>query len=77
VVSTDCPSGPSEILEHGRFGPLVPVGDDASLAQAIESVLDHPPPVETLQARAGRFSVHRAVDQYLELLLPAPPAAGS
>jgi len=77
VVSTDCPSGPSEILEHGRFGPLVPVCDDASLAQAIEAVLDHPPPVETLQARAGHFSVHRAVDQYIELLLPAPPAAGS
>jgi len=31
VVSTDCPSGPAEILEHGKYGPLAPVGDDVSL----------------------------------------------
>ncbi len=52
VVSTDCPSGPREILDQGRFGPLVPVGDDAALAAAIEDVLDHPPPAERSRARA-------------------------
>jgi glycosyltransferase involved in cell wall biosynthesis len=31
VVSTDCPSGPAEILEQGKYGPLAPVGDDVSL----------------------------------------------
>jgi glycosyltransferase involved in cell wall biosynthesis len=71
VVSTDCPSGPSEILEHGRFGPLVSVGDYAALAQAIEAVLDQPLPAEILRERAGHFSVHQAVDQYLQLLLDA------
>jgi glycosyltransferase involved in cell wall biosynthesis len=35
VVSTDCPSGPAEILERGAYGPLVPVGDAAGLADAI------------------------------------------
>ena len=24
-VSTNCPSGPAEILDNGQFGPLVPV----------------------------------------------------
>ena len=79
VVSTDCPSGPREILDHGRFGPLVPVGDDAALARAIEQVLDAPPPAERLRARAELFSVDRAVDRSLELLFPdqddvRPPA---
>ncbi len=70
VVSTDCPSGPREILDHGRFGPLVPVGDEAALARAIEAMLDDPPPTERLRARAGLFSVQRAVDSYLKLLFP-------
>ena len=39
VVSTDCPSGPSEILDGGRYGPLVPVGDAPALAEAISSAL--------------------------------------
>jgi glycosyltransferase involved in cell wall biosynthesis len=71
VVSTDCPSGPREILDHGRFGPLVPVGDDAAMAGAIGQTLDRPLPAEELRARAGLFSVERAVDSYLELLFPA------
>jgi glycosyltransferase involved in cell wall biosynthesis len=71
VVSTDCPSGPAEILDHGRFGPLVPVGDDAGLARAIGAVLDDPPPSARLQARAELFNVQQATDRYLELLFPA------
>jgi len=38
VVSTDCPYGPSETLAGGKYGPLVPVGDDESLAAAILEV---------------------------------------
>jgi glycosyltransferase involved in cell wall biosynthesis len=68
VVSTDCPSGPAEILDCGRYGPLVPVGDDAAMAGAIIKILDAPPPAEELRARAALFSVGRAVDQYLDLM---------
>lgn len=39
VVSTDCPHGPAEILEHEKSGLLVPVADSAALASAIERVL--------------------------------------
>jgi glycosyltransferase involved in cell wall biosynthesis len=74
VVSTDCPSGPREILDEGRVGPLVPIGDDAALAEAIEAILDDPPPSGCLRARAELFSVDRAVDNYLKLLLPSPPS---
>ena len=69
VVSTDCPHGPAEILAGGRYGRLVPVGDDAALADAIAATLDAPPAAAMLRARAGLFSVESAVDRYLELLL--------
>ena len=39
VISTDCPSGPREILEEGRYGLLVPVGDVDSMARAMRAVL--------------------------------------
>ncbi len=69
VVATDCPSGPAEILENGKYGRLVPVGDHAALAQAIEATLDDPLPIEILKARAAQFSVEVITDQYLKVLL--------
>jgi len=73
VVSTACPSGPDEILQHGRWGRLAPVGDIQALAQAMEQTLrdEHPPDV---RARAQDFSVERAIDAYLPLLLPRATA---
>jgi len=68
VVSTDCPSGPSEILEYGRYGPLVPVGDIEALAEAIGLTLENPIDAETLQRRAGNFSIDNIPDQYLDIL---------
>ena len=69
VVSTDCPFGPDEILEGGRWGELVPVGDPAALAEAMARALDVPPQRDTLRERAGLFSLERAVSRYEELLL--------
>jgi glycosyltransferase involved in cell wall biosynthesis len=69
VVSTDCPSGPAEILDGGRYGRLVPVGDDRALSEAIAATLDDPPDPEALRQRATVFSVERAIDQYERLVV--------
>lgn len=69
VVSTDCPSGPAEILAGGKYGRLVPVGDDRALANAIAATLDAPPGRERLRDRARDFSVDRAATQYRRVLL--------
>jgi glycosyltransferase involved in cell wall biosynthesis len=68
VVSTDCPHGPREILDHGRFGPLVPVGDDESMAAAIRTALDDPVAPELLRSHGAMFSIERAVERYLDLM---------
>jgi glycosyltransferase involved in cell wall biosynthesis len=68
VVSTDCPDGPAEVLEWGKYGRLVPVGDDVALSEAIMASLREPADRDRLRQRADNFSVERAVEQYLELL---------
>ena len=68
VVSTDCPSGPAEILDGGRHGRLVPVGDDQALAVAMAATLDTPPDPNQLRERAGVFSVDAAVEKYRDLI---------
>jgi glycosyltransferase involved in cell wall biosynthesis len=68
VVSTDCPSGPMEILQNGTHGLLVPVGDDEVMAKAIQTQLDAPRHQERLRERAAEFSADRAVDEHLEVL---------
>ncbi len=71
VVSTDCPGGPREILEGGRFGELVSVGDDSEMAEAVLRTLDRPPDRERLIARGQAFSVAAAAEAYLRALLGA------
>ena len=68
VVATDCPHGPREILDDGRFGPLVPVRDSQALAAAIIDTLDRSLDSETLVARAALFSIDRCADQYEALI---------
>lgn len=68
VVATDCPSGPREILEGGRFGRLTSVADEAGLAEAIVQTLENPLPSNALMSAAMPFSVDQATSRYLELL---------
>ena len=67
VVATDCPSGPREILQGGRFGRLVPVGDIEAMAHAIVFGLRgyiKKPPYELIKQR---YSVSSNVSQYLSV----------
>jgi glycosyltransferase involved in cell wall biosynthesis len=70
VVSTDCPNGPAEILENGKYGALVPVGDAFALAKAISATLDAPPDRGQLRTRALVFTVDQAVEKYEKVLFP-------
>ena len=68
VVSTDCESGPREILDGGTFGRLVPCGDPAAMARALADALDHPADPAVLQARAALLSGPDKSDDYWRLL---------
>jgi len=64
VVSTDCPSGPHEILQGGKYGRLVPVGNEMALAQAILTSLEEPIRVnqDVMMPFKSSFSAKRYVD---------------
>lgn len=78
VVSTDCPSGPREILEDGKLGRLVPVSDPKTLADAMLDCVLHPMRHAGVSESLKRFRTERIVGQYLDVLA-APPrrAAGT
>jgi len=73
VVATDCGAGPRAVLGNGRHGRIVPPGDAAALAQAMEAALVAPGPVAPRIAHARSFAPARAATRYLHLLFPAGP----
>ncbi len=77
VVATDCPSGPAEILEGGRLGPLVEIANPEALAQAIVETLEAPVAHEQLEARAAHFSFENAIAAYTRLLSAKARPVGS
>lgn len=74
VIATDCPHGPAEILDNGKFGQMVPMNDPSSLEAAIQRCLDgrvHVP-AAALKARAREFELDAIVDRYLAILSAGP-----
>jgi glycosyltransferase involved in cell wall biosynthesis len=70
VVSTDCPSGPAEILGERFAQRLTPCGDPSALATAIKQALDEPLDDAEVIRRASQFNFTTAARRYIELLSP-------
>ena len=68
IVATDCDSGPREILDRGRYGTLVPVGDPGALAEGLVAALDAPRDGPELRARARRYTDEAVIGHYLRVL---------
>lgn len=71
VVSTDCPSGPNEIIENGVTGILVPMKDAEALASALLTLLENEDLARSMSAAAlkgiERYSVKHLARRYSEL----------
>ena len=69
VVATDCHSGPREILQNGRYGELVPVGESRSLAEALLRTLKSPPPEKSfLQQAVTNYRPDRIATMYIKAI---------
>ena len=77
VVATDCPSGPAEVLEDGRYGTLVGMGDADAMADGVIHALDEPADSDALRSRAARFASDRVIDDHLETFGRAVRAAAT
>ncbi len=67
-VSTDCPSGPAEILQGGRYGQLVQVGNAEMMAKAMIEYLDSPPEREFISQAARSFTMEVGTSAYMETM---------
>lgn len=69
IVSTDCPSGPREILENGKYGLLTPVGDSDKLAKVMEATLfEKKMDTSKLRDRALQFTSEKSINKYQKLI---------
>jgi glycosyltransferase involved in cell wall biosynthesis len=73
VVSTDCPSGPREILQGGKYGHLVAIADPVAMARAISQTLEEKIDPARLQNRAADFFLATILEQYRLMLEQKPP----
>ncbi len=69
VIATDCPSGPREILDNGRYGQLLPMGDHTAMAVAINRVLDGKYKPVDPACQVDLFDLEKNADTYMRLML--------
>lgn len=68
AVATDCPTGPREILQDGKFGKLTPPGDAEALAKALMETLDSPPDSDFLKASVASFTQENSSRAHLSAM---------
>lgn len=72
VISTDCPSGPAEILADGRFGQLIPVNDVSALTAALwllfqrQQTADHENSLEAAHQRVLELFTIQSATAHLQ-----------
>jgi glycosyltransferase involved in cell wall biosynthesis len=69
VVATDSPGGSAEVIDYGRYGRLVAVGDHVGMAKAIGNLLDTTTDRDMLRRRADEYSTERAAQRYGVILM--------
>jgi glycosyltransferase involved in cell wall biosynthesis len=67
-VSTDCPTGPREVLHDGKYGYLVPMRDPDAMAAGIEQALDKPIPEQLLAEAIAPFEENAVIERHFEVL---------
>ena len=67
-VSTDCPTGPREVLQDGKYGYLVPVKDPVAMAAGIIKALDSPIPDDLLEEAIKPFAEDAVIQRHFEVL---------
>jgi len=68
VVSTNCPSGPDEILKGGEFGYVCPVMDPVALSNAITSAIEAPLDKDRIIETSRQYRISEIVKKYIEIL---------
>ena len=68
IISTDCPSGPNEILSGGEYGKIVEIKDHKKMARYITETLDDAIPKSKLLERAYDFTIENGVKEYVSTI---------
>ncbi|MDD4527926.1 MAG: glycosyltransferase [Candidatus Margulisbacteria bacterium] len=68
VVSSDCPGGPKEILDNGKYGKLIPINDEDAMADALISTLRANIDKKMLIERSKLYSIKKITDEYCEVI---------
>jgi glycosyltransferase involved in cell wall biosynthesis len=67
-VSTNCPTGPREVLQDEKYGYLVPVGDPIAMAAGIAKAIDHPIPATLLGEAVKPFAAREVIERHFAIL---------